>query len=94
MIVNKKPLRLRSRDMRKIPRAQASFIFQTLEVTSNQLEFIVKRYHTLMDILKEEPIDVGLLIAKNIKFMVDAPQQSCGYFCVINELCRLVGVPT
>lgn len=47
----------------------------------------------LMAILNQGPIDVGLLIAKNIKYMDGEPQRACGHFCVINELCRLTGVP-
>lgn len=35
---------------------------------------------------------VGMLIVDNIKYMVDAPQRTCGYLCVINELCVLAGV--
>lgn len=80
--------------MCRIPRAWASFIVQTLEVASNQSEFIVKMCHTLMAILNDELIDVGILIVENLKFMVDAPQQSCGHFCVINELCWLARVLT
>lgn len=47
-----------------------------------------------MSILNEDPIDAGLLIGDNIKFMADEPQQSCGQFCVINELRGLAWVPT
>lgn len=80
--------------MCRIPREWASFIIQTLEVASNQSEFIVKMCHTLMVVLNDEPIDVGILIVENVKFMVNAPQQSCGNFCVINEVCWLARVLT
>lgn len=33
------------------------------------------------------------MIAKNIKIMVDTKQKSCGYFCIIIELCMLDGDP-
>lgn len=45
-----------------------------------------------MTILNNEPIDVGLLIVNNIKYMTDFPQRNCGHMCIINELCWLVGV--
>lgn len=92
LTVRVKPLRLCTWKMHPIPRVWASFIVQTLEFASNQSEFIVKRCIYLMVILNHEPIDVGLLIAYNIKYMVDAPQRVYGYFCVINELCMLSGV--
>lgn len=38
-----------------------------------------------MEVLHEETIDVGLLTAKNIKYMDDAPQKTWDHFCVINE---------
>lgn len=47
-----------------------------------------------MDILNEEPIYLGILMADNIKFMADTPQQSCRHFYFINELWRWDGVPT
>lgn len=37
-----------------------------LESLSNESEFIVKRRMTMVEIMNQEPIDVGLLIAKNI----------------------------
>lgn len=33
-----------------------------------------------MEILNEDRIDVGLLIANNIKYMVDAPKNSREFF--------------
>lgn len=47
----------------------------------------------LLALLRGEPIDLGRLIAENIKYMDNATQRACGHFCVINELCRGVGVP-
>lgn len=38
----------------------------------------------LIEILNHEPIDVGLLITKNIKYMANRPQR--------DYLCTLVGV--
>lgn len=46
-----------------------------------------------MEILHEETIDVGLLIARNIKYMDDAPQKDLGSFLCYQWMCRLVGVP-
>lgn len=71
VIVNGKPLRIRTWE---------SFIMQTLEFASNQIEFIVKRCHALMIILNHEPINVRSLIADNIKFMVDAHPMSLWAF--------------
>lgn len=65
---------------------------KTLEAASSQSEFIVKRFMDLMSILNHEPIDVWPLIAENIKYMADAPHRACWNFCIINELCREVGV--
>lgn len=84
VIVRDKPLRIRTRKIRSIPKALAYFIVQILRYASNQSEFIVKRCMALIEILNHEPIDVGLLIAKNIKYMANRPQQ--------DDLCRLVGV--
>lgn len=83
MIVKGKPLRLCIRQMRLIPKSRASFIIQTLEVVSNPSKFIVKRCMALMEILNQEQIDARLLIAENIKYMVDAPQQSCDIFMLL-----------
>lgn len=41
---------------------------------------------------KGEPINLGLLIADNIKYMANAAQKACGNFYVINELCRRADV--
>lgn len=45
-----------------------------------------------MAILHDSSINVGRLISENIETMEDAPQHSCGHFCIINELCRLTRV--
>lgn len=74
VIVSGKPLRLCTRKMRLILKAWASFTVQKLELASNQYEFIVKLCMALMEILNHEPIDVGILIADNIKYIFDAPQ--------------------
>lgn len=55
---------------------------------------MVKRCHALTTILNQEPTDVGILIADNIKCMDGTPQRACRHFCVNNELCGLTGVPT
>lgn len=91
VIVNGKMLRLHSKDLCSILRVWASFIVQTLEAASNQTEFIVKRCHTLIAILNNELIDVGLLIVDNIKYMTGTSQRTYGHLCIINELCRLAG---
>lgn len=88
VIVKGKLLRLRTRDMCHIPR------LQFLETASNQFEFIMKSLHSLMAILNQDPIDVGLLVVDKIKFMSDVPQRACGCFCIINELCILDRVPS
>lgn len=44
-------------------------------------------------LLKGEPIDLGHLIVESIKYMTNVVQRVCGYFCIINELCRRAGVP-
>lgn len=77
------------RQMCPIPKAWASFIIQTLESTSNQSEFIVKKCMAMVAILNHEQIYVGILIYENIKYMDDAQQQACGHFFAINELCML-----
>lgn len=84
MSVKGRPLRLPTTQMRPTPKAWALFIVQTLDFASNQSEFIVKRCQTLVEILNHNPIDVGLLIAKNIKYMAEAPQRACEDFCIIN----------
>lgn len=66
---------------------------QSLEVASNQSQFIVKRCLGLLSLLMGEPIYLGNLIAENIKYMDNTAQRACGHICVINELCRRVGVP-
>lgn len=61
-------------------KGMASFIVQTLESSSNQSDFIIKRCKAHMEILNQEPINVRMLMADNVKFMVDSPQQACGNF--------------
>lgn len=73
VIVRGKPLRFCTGKIRPIPKAWTYFIVHTLESTSNQSEFIVKRCMALMEIMNHEPIDVRLLITKNIKYMDDTP---------------------
>lgn len=94
VIIKGKPLRLCTRQMWPIPKAWASFIVQTLESASKQYEFFMKKCQDLMEIQYYEPIDVGLLIVENFKYMVDTPQGACGNFCFINELCKLSRVPS
>lgn len=52
----------------------------------------MKKFHIILAILNNEPVDVGILIAYNIKYMDDAPQRTYEHFCVINKLCGLDGV--
>lgn len=47
----------------------------------------------LLSLLRGKPINLGLLIIENIKYMANDAQKACGNFCVINELGRRVGVP-
>lgn len=42
-----------------------------------------------MAILNHEQINIGLLIANNIKYMAKASQKTCGHLCIINELFML-----
>lgn len=86
-------LRLKTTELHQIPRAWASFFVQSLEVASNQSQFIVQRCLGLSTLLRGEPIDLGSLISENIKYMANATQRACGNFCIINELCRRAGVP-
>lgn len=53
----------------------------------------MKRCLGLLALLRGEPIDLGRLISKNIKYMANITQQTCEHFCIINELCRRSGVP-
>lgn len=46
----------------------------------------------ILALLREEPINLGLLIAENIKYTANVAQKACGHFYVINELCRREGV--
>lgn len=92
VIINGVALRLLTSKIHPIPKSWASFIVKKLESTSNLLEFIVKRCMALTSIMNHEPINVGKLIIKNIKYMVDAPQRAYGYICIVNMLCRLDGV--
>lgn len=43
--------------------------------------------------MRGELINLGQLIANNIKYMANVAQKAYGHFCVINELCRRAGVP-
>lgn len=47
----------------------------------------MKRRLGLLAFLRGEPINLGLLIADNIKYMANVAQKAYGHFCVINELC-------
>ena len=53
----------------------------------------MKRCLGLLSLLRGKTIDLGRLIAENIKYMANVVQRASGYFCVINELCRRAGVP-
>lgn len=92
VIVNGVPLRFLTRHMHPILKALSPFLVQPLESASNQSDFIVKRCMVIISILNHEPIHVGRLIAKNIKYMDDTPQRDYGIFLIVNELCRLAGV--
>lgn len=65
-------LRLKTTEFHQIPRAWSSFFMQTLEAASNQSQFAVKRCLGLLALLRGEPINLGLLIAENIKYMGNA----------------------
>lgn len=52
----------------------------------------MKRVMCLMSIMNNEPINVGRMMAKNIKYMDDTSQRACGHLCIINALCGLTGV--
>lgn len=60
-------LRLKTFEFCQIPRARASYFVQNLVATSNHSQFIVKGCLGLLAILSGEPINLGRLIAKNIK---------------------------
>lgn len=64
---------------------------KSLEVASNQSQFIRKRCLGLLALLRGKPIDLGRLISKNIKYVANSARRACGHFCVINELCGRVG---
>lgn len=51
LIVIREPLILKTKQMRPIPRARASFILQILESFSKQSEFIMKQCYALMSML-------------------------------------------
>lgn len=84
MIEHGLALRLRTVEFRQIPRAWASFFVKTLEVAFNESQFIVKWSLGLLDLLRDEPINVGYLISENIKNMANSAQRACGHLCVIN----------
>ncbi|KAI5398366.1 hypothetical protein KIW84_063960 [Lathyrus oleraceus] len=52
-------LRLKLDEFLQIPRAWASFFVQTLEATSNQSQFIVKRCLGILAFFEGEPINLG-----------------------------------
>lgn len=42
--------------------------------------------------MHDNHINVGRLIFKKLKAITDVKQQTFDHLCIINELCRLVGV--
>lgn len=58
-------------NLHPIPKALAYFFVQTLEASSNTLEFIVKRDFRLMSIITIGTINEGRFIYEKIKAMVD-----------------------
>lgn len=85
-------LHLKTAEFFQIPRVWASYFVQTLESASNQSQFNVKQCLGLLSLLRGGPINLGRLIAKNIKYMDNAAQKAYGHFCVMNELCKREGV--
>ncbi|KAI5404413.1 hypothetical protein KIW84_051542 [Lathyrus oleraceus] len=83
-----------SQNLRILPNFEGVGLFfvQTLEAASNQSQFIMKRCLGLLALLRGEVINLGLLIAENIKYMANNAQKACGNFYVINELCRRVSM--
>lgn len=86
------PSRLNTVDLMPIPKAWASFLTCTLESTSSTSQLPVKNIFALQAILSDNSINVGELIASNIKEHADKKRTSLGHACLISALCKAKGI--